>query len=113
MAVAAAAPPQLPRLLPLTACVARFPRLQMTAKKEFTVVKRWTAAEEAALKAGIRKYGAGAWVRIRDDKVRSHTRSRALSLSRSFARSLARWPLLAPVLTRPRRRASRRSSAIS
>ena len=81
----------------------------MTAKKEFTVVKRWTAAEEAALKAGIRKYGAGAWVRIRDDKVRSHTRSRALSL----ARSLARWPLLAPVLTRPRRRASRRSSAIS
>ena len=44
----------------------------MTAKKEFTVVKRWTAAEEAALKAGIRKYGAGAWVRIRDDKEFGH-----------------------------------------
>eukprot|EP00793_Prasinoderma_coloniale_P002034 PRCOL_00002542-RA len=49
---------------------------QMTAKKEFTVVKRWTAAEEAALKAGIRKYGAGAWVRIRDDKEFGHFLSR-------------------------------------
>ena len=42
----------------------------MTRKKEFT--KRWAVAEEAALKAGIRKYGAGAWVRIRNDKEFRH-----------------------------------------
>ena len=42
----------------------------MTRKKEFT--KRWAVAEEAALKAGIRKYGAGAWVRIRNDKEFGH-----------------------------------------
>lgn len=44
----------------------------MTAKKEFTVVKRWTAQEEIALKAGIAKHGAGAWVRIREDPEYSH-----------------------------------------